>query len=108
MSETILVQGRELTPGDIDAIRGLIAAHPKWSRRALSIALSEQWHWSNAAGQLKDMACRSMLVKLHERGHIVLPVRRQTPTNRMVQRRVDDVPHETVPIEGTLKALRDP
>lgn len=106
MNDTLCVQGRELSCDDIERIRQLIRGNPHWSRRALSIALSEHWDWTNAAGQLKDMACRSMLLKLHERGHIVLPARRQTPTNRMVQRKVDDVAHDTAPIEDALSALR--
>jgi hypothetical protein len=61
----------------------MIAEHPHWSRRRLSQALCEHWNWRNGAGQLKDMAGRSLLLKLHERGHIRLPARRQAPSNRM-------------------------
>ena len=32
---------------------------------------------------MKDMAARTLLVKLEQRGLIELPARRQTPTNRM-------------------------
>jgi hypothetical protein len=42
-----------------------------------------EWNWHNPAGQLKDMATRSLLVKLAQRGWISLPVRRQAPPNRM-------------------------
>jgi hypothetical protein len=45
--------------------------------------LARHWDWRNAAGQLKDMAARTLLVKLHQRGLIALPPRRQVPTNRM-------------------------
>ena len=45
--------------------------------------LAEEWDWRNRAGQLKDMATRSLLVKLDQRGWIQLPPRRWTPTNRM-------------------------
>ena len=41
------------------------------------------WDWRNGAGQLKDMAARTLLLKLHQRGLIALPPRRQIPTNRM-------------------------
>jgi hypothetical protein len=34
-------------------------------------------------GQLKDMAARTLLLKLHQRGLIALPPRLQMPTNRM-------------------------
>jgi hypothetical protein len=45
--------------------------------------LATRWDWRNGAGLLKDMAARTLLVKLHQRGLIQLPQRRQVPTNRM-------------------------
>jgi hypothetical protein len=106
MSQIITLQGRPLAPADIEFVRQLIGDHPAWSRRRLSIALCEAWNWRNAKGDLKDMASRSLLVKLHERAHIVLPPRRQTPTNRMAKCPVVDVAYDTVSIEGSLGALR--
>jgi len=79
----LTLQGREVGPADLDLIRQLITDHPTWSRRRLSQGLCEQWNWRNSAGQLKDMASRSLLLKLEQRGHIQLPARRQVPTNRM-------------------------
>ncbi len=82
-SSTSVVQGRVVTEADLEQIRELLAAHPGWSRRRLSEVLAEEWDWRNRAGQLKDMATRSLLVKLDQRGWIQLPPRRWTPTNRM-------------------------
>jgi hypothetical protein len=45
--------------------------------------LATHWDWRNGAGVLKDMAARTLLVKLAQRGLIGLPARRQVPTNRM-------------------------
>lgn len=106
MKETISLQGRELTPADVDFVRQLITENPNWSRRQLSIALSTAWQWRNAKGALKDMACRTLLVKLHERELITLPPRRQAPTRRMVKRDVPDIAHDTAPIENSLADLR--
>jgi hypothetical protein len=106
VSEIITLQGRQLTPTDIAFVRQLIADHPRWSRRRLSIALCEAWNWRNANDNLKDMACRSLLVKLHERAHIQLPPRRQIPTCRMAKRPVADVAHDTTPVGGSLAALQ--
>jgi hypothetical protein len=47
------------------------------------VELASRWAWRNAAGQLKDMAARTLLLKLHQRGLLELPPRRQAPTNRM-------------------------
>lgn len=106
MKDIVKVQGRELVASDIDFIRQLISTHSGWSRRRLSIALSEAWNWRNAKGDLKDMASRTLLVKLHERGHIELPPRRQRPSNRMTQRLIPQVLHDITPVEQPLKALR--
>jgi hypothetical protein len=100
------VQGRDLTRSDIEFVRKLIVQHPDWSRRRLSVELSTAWQWRNGNGVLKDMACRSLLLKLHERDHIVLPARRQTPTNRMASRKILQVVHETAPITEPLCALQ--
>jgi len=106
MKETVRLQGRDLTPKDIEFIRHLIAEHPDWHRKRLSIELCHAWNWRNAKGDIKDMASRSLLVKLDERGWIKLPARRRAPPNRMKQRRIADVDHNTTPIDQGLKDLQ--
>ena len=70
-----LIQGRWLSAEDFDALQRLIAEHPHWSRRRLSIALCEALNWRTASGQLKDMSARLLLNKLAQRGFIKLPPR---------------------------------
>ncbi len=106
MGGELYVQGRALSREDIDFVRHLIGENPTWSRRRLSQALCLAWDWRNAKGQLKDMACRTLLVKLHDRGLVELPARRQMPSNRMVQRRIGWVAHDTTPIADPLRALQ--
>ena len=106
MEREVYVQGRSLGSEELEFVRHLIGENPSWSRRRLSQALCLAWDWRNAKGQLKDMACRTLLVKLHERGFIELPARRQVPVNRMVQRRIESVAHETTPMAGPLRAFR--
>jgi hypothetical protein len=67
------VQGRLLTEADINSIRELRQKHPQWSRRQLSEHLAQLWQWRNEAGRLKDMAARTLLLKLQARGLIDLP-----------------------------------
>ena len=83
MSESLVVQGRVVNPPDLELLRQWLEQNPGWSRRRLSQALAAHWDWRNGAGQLKDMAARTLLLKLDQRGLIVLPPRRQLPTNRM-------------------------
>jgi Domain of unknown function (DUF4338) len=104
-SETAVVQGREVSPADLEQIRELIRAHPDWSRRRLSEVLAGEWDWRNAAGRLKDMAARSLLVKLDQRGWIQLPARRWAPTNRMRARVIARRGWDTTPLQVTLPEL---
>jgi hypothetical protein len=71
--EPIYLQGRRLSGDDLAAVHALIKQHSDWHRTALSRHLCELWNWRNGAGQLKDMAARTLLLKLHARGLIELP-----------------------------------
>jgi hypothetical protein len=83
VTESLRVQGRPVTEPDLELLRQWLGQNPGWSRRRLSQELATHWGWRNGAGQLKDMAARTLLLKLHQRGFIALPPRRQVPTNRM-------------------------
>jgi hypothetical protein len=71
--EPIRVQGRLLEMSHIEQIRGLLRQDTIPGRRALSLRLCELWDWHDAHGRPKDMACRTMLLKLEQRGLIKLP-----------------------------------
>jgi len=105
MSEVVVVQGRRLELTDIIRIREMIAGHPDWSRRRLSETLCAEWDWRNGNGQIKDMAARTLLVKLQARGLIQLPPRRQPPSNRMVCRKLFPQNWDMTPVMGTLGDL---
>lgn len=104
------MQGRRLSVHELSAIRGLIAEHPQWHRTALSRHLCELWDWRNGAGRLKDMAARTLLLKLQARGLIQLPPA-QTRTARpraqappLVQ--AEWLPAITAPIDSPLSSLQ--
>ena len=103
MSESMTIQGRELFSEDIELIRRLMADNPDWHRTRLSIELCQMWNWRTDKGQLKDIACRSMLRKLDQRQFIVLPPPLR-PGNH--SRQIPDIPHYCDPIEGVLDDLR--
>lgn len=105
MSETIVMQGRRMETAEVERIRELIATHAEWSRRRLSQELSAEWEWRNGAGLLKDMAARSLLVKLDARGLIRLPPRRQTPLNRMASRRIEPQEWDRTPLGNSLPEI---
>jgi len=80
--ESEIVQGRRISSVEIAEIRGLIDANPRWSRWRLSRVLAEKWQWYATSGELKDMAARTLLLKLHRRKLIELPERRRAPAQR--------------------------
>lgn len=88
MNETFVLQGRRLGPSQLRQVMEMIAEHPEWSRYRLGCELAQKWEWRNGAGQLKDMAARTLLLKLEERGFIRLPPRRRASPNRMRHRQV--------------------
>jgi len=103
--DVLRYRGRIVTDADVAFIRGLIAAHPRATRRALSRRLCEAWNWVQPNGVLRDMVCRGLLLALHRAGHIELPpARRSNPLGP--QRRT---PSRTTlrwsPIEGRLSDI---
>lgn len=86
-------------------IRGWLQAHPNSNRTRLSRELCLAWNWRNGTGRLKDMAARSLLLKLEARGHIQLPPCRTASVNRLRNRDPDPVDHDQSPMEGPLQAV---
>jgi hypothetical protein len=83
MDETFILQGRRLGPVELAQAKQLISDHPDWSRYRLSRELAVLWNWRSSSGQLKDMAARTLLLKLEQRGELALPPRRWASPNRM-------------------------
>jgi Domain of unknown function (DUF4338) len=108
MNEAFVLQGRSLGPSQLSEVTALIADHPGWSRYRLSCELAQQWQWRNGAGQLKDMAARTLLLKLEQRGLIQLPARRRASPNRMRHKRapVLDPQLSQEPIRAALAELQ--
>jgi hypothetical protein len=97
-----------LSPADLHDLRQWVAENSHWSRWRLSRELATRWEWRNGAGVLKDMAARTLLVKLAQRGWLALPERRQVPTNRMRcgAPPAGAWPEPSEPIAGPLAALK--
>jgi hypothetical protein len=105
VTESCVLQGRRIEPAQFDQVRQLVATHPEWSRYRLSRELCALWDWRTSTGQFKDMAARTLLAKLAQRGWIRLPERRALSPNR--HRLVAPPPRSwtTAPIVGSLSEL---
>lgn len=108
MSDVVLsFRGREIRVADVVFLRELIAGNPTRSRCALSVLVCRAWNWVQPNGQLRDMVCRSLMLRLHRAGHIQLPAPRQTSINNAIRhRQVRAVaPVDTTQIEESLASL---
>lgn len=103
MDKTWRLQGRNITGADINCVRRLIEENPSFTRRRLSQEICHLWNWKNAQGQIKDMACRTLLLKLERKNLVVLPVRRREPRPRL---RKVYLPHVKDPIASDLRSLQ--
>lgn len=108
--EPIRLQGRTLTGDDLTELRALRAQHPDWHRTALSRHLCQLWNWRNGLGRLKDMAARTLLLKLEARGLIDLPPS-QSCIGRACVRAAPILPEPLLalslpPIQGSLQSLQ--
>lgn len=106
MEKIMVIQGRKITPADIHLIKQLLADHPSWNRTKLSRELCKKWQWLREDGQqLKDMACRTLLLKLERTGYIELPPRQALSVNSFRKRSSTLARHSTEDICCSLKTL---
>lgn len=102
-----VIQGRCVTSADVGLIRELLVEHTGWNRSRLSRELCARWDWRNEKGRPKDMACRTLLLKLERRGQIRLPPRhRPGRDNARGFGSLEQIAHDSTPIMEDLKGLR--
>lgn len=79
--ETIVIRKRKITDRDLKFIQSVV--HENWdkSRTKISEILCRKWNWVQPNGQLKDMACREILLTLHRKGLLDYPPAKQACTN---------------------------
>ena len=106
MTGIVVIQVRKLSGEDIRQVQGLLAEHSEWGRTRLSEEHCRLWDWRNALGRPKDMAARTLLLKLERSGHLQLPPRQQPSSNEFRNRRVPVAANATEPIQGILHHLR--
>ena len=105
MDADCIIQGRTMGPSKLGSIQRLLAENPHCSRDRLSRRRCQLWDWRDPKGQLKDMAARSLLLKLHERRWITLPAKRWASPHRMRHKRVVQGDHATEPIQASRRQL---
>ncbi len=99
-------RGREVSEADIEFIRELIAAHPKESRRALSLKLCAAWQWVQANGAPCDAIARGLLLSLHRSSRIELPEPRYRFSRPYHRNKPSVVELDSTPLRARLCALQ--
>lgn len=100
------LQGRPFGPEQLAQIQSLLEQNGHWSRYRLSRELAALWDWRTAGSELKDMAARTLLLKLEEQGWIRLPPRRiPSPTRSGKPRATTDLALQPVTLECSLDEL---
>jgi hypothetical protein len=101
-----MLQGRPFGPEELAQVQALLDQKVDWSRYRLSRELARLWDWRTPQGQLKDMAARSLLLKLEQQGWIELPPRRRKSPTRSGRAPVSGGPGlEEIPITCPLQEL---
>jgi hypothetical protein len=106
VQNAVILQGRKIGCVELQQVQHLLETHPEWSRYRLSRELCLLWNWRAPNGQLKDMAARTLLLKLEQRGQLCLPPKRRSSPNRMLHKQLEPVTHTTQPITEPLARLR--
>ena len=105
MESSFVLQGRRIGAAELQQVRQLLGSHPEWSRYRLSRELCSLWNWRAPNGQIQDMAARTLLLKLEQRGHLTLPAKRWPSPNRMLHKQARPVAHAAEPIHDSLAQL---
>ena len=105
VESVLMLQGRVIAAAQLLQARQLLESHPEWSRYRLSRELCWLWNWRAPNGQLKDMAARTLLLKLEQRGLLRLPPKRRPSPNRMLHKQVRAVAHARELIHAPLAQL---
>jgi hypothetical protein len=103
MDKQRIIHGRTITAEELEGVRSLLRDHPDWTRLRLSREVCAAWDWRDAKGRLRDMACRTVLLRLHRSGEINLPAPRHSIDNR--RRPLGWTAHDTTPVRLSLREL---
>lgn len=100
-------RGITATTDHVKDIKAIIANNPDMSRYALSKQLCRAWKWTQPNGALRDMICRSFLLRLEEAGYITLPARKTNPPHHLVHRTKPlKIEIDQTPVEKKLAHIR--
>ncbi len=101
-----LIRGRRIDADELHDIRTTVSDNWASGRTAISRLLCQRWDWRQPNGQLKEMACRALLLSLEAKGVLTLPPRQKESFRapRRTDRKTFTV--DDSPLEGSVAAFR--
>jgi hypothetical protein len=104
----MIIRGRVFTATDINIINEIISDNPTLSRRKLSFIISEALNWRQANGNLKDRACRDVLLRLSKKGLIQLPKGHYELNTQSIQIKAIDFARPSSDVVGIIDEFSPP
>jgi len=98
----LILRGRRLSSADVAYIRQTVDTHWEKGRSWISRFICQQWDWRQPNGQLKDMACRAILLRLEELELLKLPPRKCAGRNNRHPSFAPPSGFSTNPLVGTV------
>jgi len=84
----ITIRRRTITEANLESIQIIVNDHWDKGRTPISQILCKKWNWIQPNGQLKDMACREVLLTLNRKGLLKLPPRKTSAHNEKRNRSI--------------------
>jgi hypothetical protein len=101
----ITIRKRNITSADMEFIQNIIYHNWDKGRTQISKILCQKWNWLQLNGQLKDMACREVLLTLYRKGLISYPPGVHDGRNKKRNQSIPFVSTDTTPLIAKLSDL---
>ena len=101
----ITIRKRTIDKTALETIQAAIDVHWDKGRKHISKVLCRQWNWRQPNGELKDMACREVLLTLDRKSLICLPPRLTDAHNDKRNRSVAVHTVDQTPLQAKLSEL---
>src|SRR3990172_11143267 len=98
----LTIRNRTIASEDLFYIQNLVNEYWHLGRTHISRILCKRWNWFQPNGQLKDMACRELMLTLERSGHLELPPALTGAHNDKRNRTLPSVLVDQSPMEGSL------
>ena len=101
----ITIRNRTIYQQDLDDIQKTVNEHWDKGRTPISEILCRKWNWRQPNGNLKDMACREILLTLNRKGLLKLPPRKNSAYNEKRNKFIHVIEIDASPLNDKLSSL---